>query len=107
VVKPDIAIRIIEFRAKHPNNRTGAHRKADNEDEQRKYGEIAQLGMLSIPMLKTVPTAIMAAPMVTKPAYMIGLRPSLSTNAMADVNKSCTMNCGRVFRTSQFYCKAL
>ena len=25
---------------------------------------------------------------------------------MADVNKSCTMNCGRVFRTSQFYCKA-
>ena len=26
---------------------------------------------------------------------------------VADVNKSCTMNCGRVFRTSQFYCKAL
>src|SRR5271165_558501 len=34
-------------------------------------------------MLKSVPTVTMARPMVTKPAYMIGLRPSLSTNAMA------------------------
>src|SRR5271165_950000 len=39
----------VNFRAKHPNNRAGAHRKTDNEDEQRKDGEIAELGMLFYP----------------------------------------------------------
>jgi len=33
--------------------------------------------------LKKMPTAIMASPITTNPAYMIGLRPSRSTRAMA------------------------
>src|SRR5262249_32984044 len=36
----------VNFRAKNPNDRASAHRKADNEDEQCKNGGIAKLGML-------------------------------------------------------------
>ena len=40
-------------------------------------------GLCSTSILKMVPTVRRAKPMTTKPAYMIGLRPSLSTKAMA------------------------
>src|ERR1700692_3843187 len=47
---PEVAgCKWINFRAKHPNDRPGAHSKTNNKDEQRKDCEIAKLRVLFDP----------------------------------------------------------